>query len=91
MYVAAVITSRGGSKIDLLAWTLLSMEAVVAVAVAVEELRSTFKSGKTKTYEWRVSQLKALVDLVTRHENEILQALHSDLNKPELESFILEV
>lgn len=89
MYVAAVITSRGGSKIDLLAWTLLSMEAVVAVAV--EELRSTFKSGKTKTYEWRVSQLKALVDLVTRHENEILQALHYDLNKPELESFILEV
>lgn len=61
------------------------------MAVAVEELRSTFKSGKTKTYEWRVSQLKALVDLVTRHENEILQALHSDLNKPELESFILEV
>ncbi|KAL3513644.1 hypothetical protein ACH5RR_026361 [Cinchona calisaya] len=57
----------------------------------VKELRGTFDSGKTKSYEWRVSQLKALLKLASFHEKEIIDALHSDLSKPELESFLFEI
>ncbi|KAL6492895.1 hypothetical protein OROGR_032654 [Orobanche gracilis] len=55
------------------------------------DLRSVYGGGKTKAYDWRVSQLKALLKLTTHHETEIIEALRSDLNKPELEAFVHEV
>ncbi|GFP89821.1 aldehyde dehydrogenase [Phtheirospermum japonicum] len=56
-----------------------------------EDLRSVYISGKTKGYEWRVSQLKAILKITTHHEREIIEALRSDLNKPELEAFVHEI
>ncbi|KAG8389760.1 hypothetical protein BUALT_Bualt01G0012100 [Buddleja alternifolia] len=64
--------------------------AVDAEAV-VKELRSTYTSGKTTTYEWRASQLKALLKIATHHERDIIEALRSDLNKPEHEAFVHEI
>ncbi|KZV51580.1 hypothetical protein F511_10533 [Dorcoceras hygrometricum] len=58
---------------------------------AVKELRATFSSGKTRALEWRVSQLKALLKITEHHEEEIVQALRSDLNKPEFEAFVHEI
>lgn len=57
----------------------------------VKELRSNFDSDKTRSYEWRKSQLKSLLKLTDYHEQDILRALHSDLSKPEHEAFIQEV
>jgi len=57
----------------------------------VKDMRITFDSGKTRSYEWRVTQLKALLELTGKHEQEIVEALHSDLSKSEAESFIQEV
>lgn len=57
----------------------------------VAELRGCFAAGKTRSFEWRESQLKSLVKLATDHERDIVEALRSDLAKPELESIIYEV
>uniref|UniRef100_A0A2P2LRF5 Aldehyde dehydrogenase family 3 member I1ic n=1 Tax=Rhizophora mucronata TaxID=61149 RepID=A0A2P2LRF5_RHIMU len=57
----------------------------------VTELRQQFNSGKTKSYEWRVSQLKGIVKMVEDKEKEIAEALHMDLDKPELEAFVSEI
>ncbi|KAK6114902.1 hypothetical protein DH2020_007171 [Rehmannia glutinosa] len=56
-----------------------------------QDLRSVYRSGKTKSVEWRVSQLKSLLRITTHYEKDILEALRSDLNKPELEAFSHEV
>ncbi|KAM3308726.1 Aldehyde dehydrogenase [Capsicum baccatum] len=64
---------------------------MVDAEAIVKELRETYSSGKTKKYEWRVSQLKALLKIAENHEKEIVDALYSDLSKPELESFIHEI
>lgn len=64
---------------------------MVDAEAIVKELRGTYGSGKTKSYEWRVSQLKALLKIAENHEKEIADALYSDLSKPELEAFIHEV
>lgn len=64
---------------------------VVDVAEVVTELKATYTSGKTKSYEWRESQLKALIKMANDHEKEIIEALRSDLNKPEFEAFVHEV
>ncbi|KAI3460568.1 hypothetical protein Pfo_017231 [Paulownia fortunei] len=63
----------------------------VDVVAVVEELRSTYTSGKTKSFEWRATQLEALLKIITHHDKEIVEALRSDLNKPELEAFVHEI
>ncbi|KAH9691236.1 Aldehyde dehydrogenase family 3 member H1 [Citrus sinensis] len=62
-----------------------------AASLFVKELRGTFASGKTKSYGWRVSQLKSLMKMLNEREPDIVDALRQDLDKPELESSIYEV
>ncbi|KAH6835296.1 aldehyde dehydrogenase 3H1 [Perilla frutescens var. hirtella] len=78
------------AALGFLKWYLEIM-AADAAGVVVKELRSTYTSGRTKSYEWRVSQLDALLRIATRHEREIVEALRSDLNKPEIEAFSHEI
>ncbi|XP_060673445.1 aldehyde dehydrogenase family 3 member H1 isoform X2 [Ziziphus jujuba] len=65
--------------------------SVGKVAFVVEELRGSYASGKTRSYEWRVSQLENLLKLSSDHEQDIVDALRSDMSKPELESIIYEI
>ncbi|XP_052201188.1 aldehyde dehydrogenase family 3 member H1 [Diospyros lotus] len=62
-----------------------------AASFMVKELRGTFAAGKTRTYQWRVSQLKSLLRIVIDHEREIIDALRSDLSKPVLEAYVSEI
>jgi len=57
----------------------------------VKELRKNFGSGKTRSYEWRVSQVKALLKAMVENEEEIVEALRLDLAKPSLETVVYEV
>ncbi|KAK3020465.1 hypothetical protein RJ639_047119 [Escallonia herrerae] len=57
----------------------------------VKDLRKVYRSGKTKSYEWRVSQLKRILKMVEEKERDIIKALQEDLSKPELESYISEI
>lgn len=71
-----------------------SKKEVVAVhraSTVVEELRESFASGKTRSYEWRISQLRSLLRFASDHEEDIAAALGSDLSKPEFETIIHEV
>eukprot|EP01018_Ginkgo_biloba_P019249 Gb_37819 [translate_table: standard] len=57
----------------------------------VRELRECFSSGRTRSYEWRISQLNQLLKMIYEKESEITDALHHDLTKPPFESFIAEI
>lgn len=57
----------------------------------VKELNGTFVSGKTRSYEWRLSQLTALLKMVDDSEQDISDALHSDLCKPKYEAVAQEI
>ncbi|GAB4855726.1 Aldehyde dehydrogenase 3 member I1, chloroplastic [Ancistrocladus abbreviatus] len=60
-------------------------------SLLVKELRGHFNSGKTKSYEWRMAQLKSISKMVNEREKEIIEALQKDLSKPELEAFMSEI
>ncbi|KAJ1387792.1 Zinc finger, RING-CH-type [Sesbania bispinosa] len=60
-------------------------------ALLVKELRKSFDSGKTKSYEWRISQLEGIAKMLEEKEKEITIALDKDLSKPGLEAFITEI
>lgn len=60
-------------------------------ASLMNELRSSFNTGRTRSYEWRVAQLQSIAKLVDEREKEILHALYTDLSKPECEAFVSEI
>jgi len=61
------------------------------VVHVVRKLRDTFSSGRTRSYEWRIAQLKQVLKLVDENEDQFIEALREDIGKPPFESFIAEV
>ena len=47
----------------------------------VGELRAVFRTGRTRTYEWRKAQLTALLKLLDDNEAKLCDALYKDLHK----------
>ncbi|XP_047341226.1 aldehyde dehydrogenase family 3 member H1-like [Impatiens glandulifera] len=60
-------------------------------SLVVDKLKETFLSGKTMSYEWRLSQLKGLMKILDHHEPDIIKALYSDLSKPPTETIAYEI
>ncbi|XP_042431358.1 aldehyde dehydrogenase family 3 member H1-like [Zingiber officinale] len=60
-------------------------------AELIAELRRGFASGRTRSYAWRAEQLKGIARMIEEKEAEIMTALHDDLAKPHLESFLHEI
>ncbi len=63
----------------------------INITSLVEKQRSFFKSGITKDVNWRIKQIKKLIDLIGKNEEKICDALKKDLNKPSYESLSLEL
>lgn len=57
----------------------------------VHELRNTFNSGKTRSPEWRKTQLKSLLQLLHDHTDGISKALLQDLGKHPTEVYRDEI
>jgi aldehyde dehydrogenase (NAD+) len=57
----------------------------------VGRLRSTYASGRTRPLSWRLAQLRALGRLLDEQSDALEAALHADLGKPAVESFVTEL
>ncbi|XP_062198083.1 aldehyde dehydrogenase family 3 member H1-like [Phragmites australis] len=55
------------------------------------ELRASFAAGRTRPAEWRAAQLRALLRMTEEKEADICDALHADLAKPRMESYLHEI
>jgi aldehyde dehydrogenase (NAD+) len=61
------------------------------IEVTCTKLRNTFKSGKTKSYDWRMSQLRLIQKMVKENEPVILDALRQDLGRCPMESMAMDL
>lgn len=50
-----------------------------------------FNANQTKTYEFRIGQLKKLKSAIKQHEDEITKALFDDLHKSSVEAYTTEI
>lgn len=57
----------------------------------IAKQRAFFATGKTKDYDFRVSQLQKLSQLIKENEQLILDAIYADLRKPAIEAFGSEI
>ena len=57
----------------------------------VDSLRSTFRSGRTRSVDWRREQLRAMHQMLVEHEADFVEALHADLGRPPLEAYVADI
>lgn len=62
-----------------------------AIAESYARLVATFKTGRTKSYEWRKAQLEGLRRLLTENCDEACDALNADLGRPKMEGLLADV
>lgn len=60
-------------------------------ATIVEKQKTYFKSGATKSVEFRIHQLSTLKKILTEHEEELVAAVYNDFKKPEFETYATEL
>lgn len=56
----------------------------------VKNLRKSFNTHETHKLEWRKKQLLAIERLIDENQDELIEALKQDLNKPNHETIIME-
>ncbi|MEX0608838.1 MAG: aldehyde dehydrogenase [Balneolaceae bacterium] len=57
----------------------------------LNQQKTYFSSGATKSVEFRIHQLKTLKKILVEHENELNQAVHEDFNKSPFEMYATEI
>ena len=77
--------------VDELAMEEAKVEAGHGFGKVVAEVRAAYKSGRTKTWQWRVQQLAGVVHMLAEREAEIVEALFTDIGKPAHEAYVSEV
>ncbi|BFZ63975.1 hypothetical protein YB2330_005112 [Saitoella coloradoensis] len=75
-------------KISLPEFESTSLDLIPAL---VEELRASFNANRTKSVEFRKTQLKQLFYLVHDHADRFREALAEDLHKPAVEAWAFEI
>lgn len=53
--------------------------------------RRFFRSGETLPIKWRIKQLKRLKEAVIAHQDELIEALRTDLGRSEMEAYLCDI
>ncbi|GAV42376.1 aldehyde dehydrogenase family protein [Streptomyces acidiscabies] len=69
----------------------LDTRTTLDAAATVSRLNATFATGRTRPASWRKEQLRALRALLIDRQTELSDALHADLGKSPLESYLTEL
>ena len=56
-----------------------------------ETQREFFRSGATLDVSWRIEQLKKLKNAVLKYEDELEEALHTDLGRSKVEAYLCDI
>jgi aldehyde dehydrogenase (NAD+) len=59
----------------------VTSEGAAAAREVVQRLRATFATGRTKSYDWRIRQLKGILRFCEEREADMAKALASDLGR----------
>jgi len=57
----------------------------------VRRLRETFKTGRTRSVEWRKQQLQALEKMMVENEGALMEALEKDLGRSPFEAWLADI
>jgi aldehyde dehydrogenase (NAD+) len=65
--------------------------STVDIPATVRRLRETFKTGRTRSVEWRKQQLHALERMMVENEGAMMEALEKDLGRSPFEAWLADI
>lgn len=65
--------------------------ATTDLAAVRTRLQATFDSGRSAEIVWRRQQLQGIIDLLEKHEDELVAAMAADLGKPRFEAWLTDL
>ena len=65
--------------------------ATTDIAAVRNRLQATFDSGRSTEIVWRRQQLQGVIDLLEKHEDDLLDALAADLGKPRFDAWLTDL
>jgi len=71
--------------------TTISKEKNLIIDKELDKLRETFKSGRTKSIQWRGQQLHAMRKLLIDNEHAIVDAIKNDIGRCSFETVLCEI
>src|ERR1700753_1205889 len=71
--------------------TTPAVSAPPDLADQVATIRGVFASGRTRTADWRLHQLRGIERLLDEHEDEIATALYQDLGRERAEAWLGDI
>ena len=63
----------------------------VDIPGTVHRLRETFKTGRTRSVQWRKQQLQALEKMMVENEGALMEALEKDLGRSPFEAWLADI
>lgn len=57
----------------------------------IEEQKKFFHTGQTKSIEFRIKQLKNLLNIIKRSESEIINAIKKDIGRHEIDAYVGDI
>ena len=57
----------------------------------LNRLRTTFRSGVTRSVDWRIAQIDGLIRFAKDHTDSLLEAMAADLGRPALEGWTADI
>jgi aldehyde dehydrogenase (NAD+) len=67
------------------------MTSEIDIEKAFTSKRDFFDKGLTKSYAFRIAQLKKLKNGISKYEHKIIDALYKDMHRHEMESYMSEI
>src|SRR5690242_5778644 len=61
------------------------------IPAVVARLRATFRTGRTRSSEWRTGQLEALERMLVEREKDFVAAIHTDLGRNEVDAWAADI
>ena len=63
----------------------------VGIANELERLRATFRSGTTRSVDWRVAQIEGVIRFAKDHTESLIKAMAADLGRPPIEGWSADI
>jgi aldehyde dehydrogenase (NAD+) len=65
--------------------------SATSLATLVDQVRATFRTGRTTPLAWRRQQLEQMKKMLEDNEERFIEALRVDLGKPTVEGFVTDI
>ena len=84
-FITTVLSKVQPVNLNMYSSFTINVDTPESITTKLTTLRNSFRENKTKSYKWRIEQLKQFKRLIVENEKDLADALFKDLGRPHFE------